>query len=38
LARTVPDQVLASLMSVFTFMGGGLLPRVDDRFSFYANL
>ena len=36
LAKTMPDQVLNSLMSVFTFMGRGLLPRADDRYSFYA--
>ena len=36
LAKKTPDKVLSSLMSVFTFMGRGLLPRADDRYSFYA--
>ena len=35
LATNMPAQVL-SIASVFTFMGHGLLPRADDRFSFNA--
>ena len=32
LAVKDPSTVLKSLMSVFTFMGAGLLARADDRF------
>ena len=32
LAAKDPSTVLKSLMSVFTFMGAGLLARADDRF------
>ena len=36
MASKTPDKVLQSLMSVFTFMGAGLLPRADDRYSFHS--
>ena len=36
LASREPAKVLKSLMSVFTFMGAGLLARADDRYSFHS--
>ena len=36
LATSEPSKVLQSLMSVFTFMGAGLLARADDRYSFHS--